>query len=126
MGPVVVTSVSQIVTIGFFLLALLFALSRPDDGSAARRWAITAISIFLLTRLSGLLVPGLLSVSVGPSEISNYFAVYSSVTSLLSLAGFTFLIAAVFTGRQRVIQGPSAADGAAGVSDNNPYSATSR
>ena len=107
-----------------FLLGALFYVSmRRGDGSNSKPLAIVGLGVFLTLQISNFLIPNLIAST--SSNFSAAYAVYSVFASLFSVAGYSCLIAAVFAGRK-----PTAADipkdfGGAGVSDDNPYSASS-
>lgn len=119
-------AVPTIMSLAFNVAALLYVGSRPADGGAAKRWAIVALCIFLMLTFGNLVIPAILARVFSTSNIASYFAIYGILGTLLHMTGVSFLIAAVFTGRQSTNRDSTAETGGAGVSDHNPYSAISR
>ena len=119
-------AIAKFLVLLFLLAALLYVSLRRGDGTNAKSWAIVAISIFLTLNISDVLILPLVLQTMNPSESVVSYGIYSFVASMLSIIGHSFLIAAVFAGRKS-----KAADiyrnlGGAGVSDDNPYAASSK
>ena len=112
-------------TFAFFLAALIYVSLKKGDGSNSKSLAMVGLGIFLAVQISNFLIRPLISQLSASADFRAVYALYSGLASLMSITGYSFLIAAIFAGRK-----VSAADiprhfGGAGVSDENPYSASS-
>ncbi len=82
----------------FFCGALVFVLTRFNDGSDAKGLAATGITFMLLSRLISFGVPYLINLSSMQTAVDP-FAVVSLITSIATIVGASCIIVAVFKGR---------------------------
>lgn len=119
-------SVPVIFTLAFLVAALLYVSLRRGDGSYSKLLAIVGLCTFLTLQISNFVIPIVLARIFTSSDFRIVYALYSCFASLLSITGYSFLIAAIFTGRKSKAAAIPSDIGGPGVSDNNPYSALSR
>lgn len=115
-------SIPAILTPLFLVAALIYVSLQRGHEFNSKILAIVGLCVFLALQIGSYMVPRLLSIAVSASVFQVVHPLYLVMASILSMAGYSCLIAAVFTGRKTRATDDSQHLGGAGVSDNNPYS----
>ncbi len=109
----------------FLVAALIYVSLQRGDASNSKILAIVGLCIFLALQIASFLMPLLMARTVSGSVFPVVYSLHLVMASILSMAGYSFLIAAVFAGRKSNVSDISRDFGGAGVSTENPYSASS-
>jgi protein-S-isoprenylcysteine O-methyltransferase Ste14 len=111
--------VSVVLIVGFHLVALFYVLTRPADGSSAKKLAVASLLITLLLPVVGLIFHSVVNF-FSVENIMLYLGLFSIFSTLLGLVATGLLLAAAFHDRSPSVSLNLPAGRK--LNDKNPYS----
>ncbi|MCA9085346.1 MAG: hypothetical protein KDA81_14885 [Planctomycetaceae bacterium] len=115
--------ISQGLHLIMYAAAFVFVAGRPSDGSSAKSRALWAIGLYIGTFLFSRIAPIVLSQFFGAGGYAEIALFIQVPITIVNMIAFGLLVSAVFTGRSPQASADVTGFGA-GVSDENPYSAS--
>ena len=112
---------STLMILGFYILALVYVISRRTDRRSARQMAATALSIELLVHLGSFLFTIVLSRYGTPTSFALWYSLVSFGSAVLHVFAIGLLVAAVFEPNRPREADDSADQPFRSESNDNPY-----
>lgn len=117
-------SIPTLLSIFFYVGAVIVLATRPSDGSKAKLYSILGTAILLFSSLSGWALRFVISMTFDSSSLGMVYAMFSILQTLLYFVGLGLILMAVITGRKPAVANTSA-DPAGGdrppQASDNPY-----